>query len=368
MTEIQHAAGQRHSSEEVDPIRLLAFYLPQFHPTPENDEWWGPGFTEWSNVVKARTLFPGHRPRRLPAELGFYDLRLPEVRKMQSDLALANGVSGFVYWHYWFEGRRMLERPFEEVLNSKEPDVPFAIGWANASWTGIWTGQPRKTLIEQRYSKSDHERHANYLINAFSDDRYIKIEGRPLVYLFKPLDIPDPEEAMDIWRTAASRNGFPDLFVVGESSSPDQDAEIRKFCDQSAPLYWGKIFGRTEYLGKFGSPFPHITRMSSLEDGLPCGAPAPQREAPVVLAGWDNTPRRGRKGAVLVGDLERFLETQLQSAYRRARQAESPLIFLKSWNEWAEGNILEPCAQYDRRLLECVSRVSAEQRGIDSSN
>ncbi len=345
--------------EEVAPPKALAFYLPQFHPVAENDEWWGPGFTEWSNVVRAKSRFPGHRPRRLPTELGFYDLRVPETRQAQADLAAQHGVSGFIYWHYWFEGRRMLERPFEEVMRSGSPHFPFALGWANMSWTGVWTGQPRRTLIEQRYSLSDHERHANSLVEAFADPRYLKVDGRPLLYLFKPLDVPEPQRAFELWREVARRSGFPDLFIIGEAAKPTEALPILKFCDQTAPLHWSDVFGHAEHLGKFGSPLPHIARLSTVAKRLPSGGAVPSLEAPVVLAGWDNTPRRSRRGAVLVGDLPSSLRLQLEKACTRAQRTESKLVLLKSWNEWAEGNILEPCGQYGRTLLGVVDSVLA---------
>lgn len=342
------------NQSEIDGLRALAFYLPQFHPVAENDEWWGPGFTEWTNLTRARSLFPGHRPRRLPAELGFYDLRVPETRMLQAKLARDHGVGGFIYWHYWFEGRRMLERPFTEVLASGEPDLPFALGWANMSWTGVWTGSPRRTLIEQSYSFEDHRTHAEALLPAFHDSRYIRIDGRPLLYLFKPLDIPEPERAIEIWRETARSNGFDDLYIIGETSKPSEEGQVLRLCDQSAPIYWREVFGTAEYLGKLGSPLPHLSRLSAVANRLPCTNGNERSEAPVVLTGWDNTPRRGRRGAVLLGDLPKALSVQLGKAVQRARQTESKILLLKSWNEWAEGNILEPCSVYGRELLEVL--------------
>ena len=144
-------AGARTGIALIRQARVIAFYLPQFHPIPENDEWWGPGFTEWRNVAKARPLFRGHYQPRIPADLGFYDLRVPETRWTQAELAKSHGIEGFCYWHYWFAGRRILERPFNEVLQLKEPDFPFSLGWANQTWTGIWHGLNDKILIEQTY-------------------------------------------------------------------------------------------------------------------------------------------------------------------------------------------------------------------------
>jgi len=150
--------------------RLIAFYLPQFHPIPENDNWWGKGFTEWTNVAKARPLFRKHYQPHVPADLGFYDLRLPEVRAAQAVMARSVGIEGFCYWHYWFAGKRLLERPFNEVLKSGEPDFPFCLGWANQTWTGIWHGAPNRILIEQTYpGRADYEKHFHALLEAFHD-------------------------------------------------------------------------------------------------------------------------------------------------------------------------------------------------------
>src|ERR671925_1451295 len=160
--------------------RLIAFYLPQFHPVPENDEWWGSGFTEWANVARARPAFRGHYQPHLPGELGFYDLRLPEVRAAQAELAASHGIEGFCWWHYWFEGRRLLGRPFDDVLASGEPSFPFCLAWANESWSRRWLGEERDILQEQTYSPRDDAQHARWLTRAFADQRYVRVEGRPL--------------------------------------------------------------------------------------------------------------------------------------------------------------------------------------------
>ena len=153
------------------PVRVVAFYLPQFHPIPENDRWWGPGFTEWTNVTRARRLFAGHHQPHLPADLGFYDLRVPEVRELQADLARAYGISGFCYYHYWFNGRRLLNRPFDEVLAAGRPDFPFCLCWANENWTRAWNGSDRDILMPQAHSDEDDRAHIEHLLRAFTDRR-----------------------------------------------------------------------------------------------------------------------------------------------------------------------------------------------------
>src|SRR2546422_3290767 len=192
-------------------MRVVAFYLPQFHPIPENDQVWGKGFTEWSNVVKTRPLFPGHYQPHLPADLGFYDLRLPEVREAQAGLAHAYGVSGFCYYHYWFNGRRLLHRPFDEVLRSGSPNFQFCLCWANENWTRRWDGGDHNVFVAQKHSLEDDERHIDHLISAFSDKRYIKIHGRPLLLVYRTGQLPAPAETAALWRRRVEAAGFPGL-------------------------------------------------------------------------------------------------------------------------------------------------------------
>ena len=199
--------------------RLIAFYLPQFHPIPENDLWWGAGFTEWTNVAKAKPLFQRHYQPRSPADLGYYDLRVPEVRVAQAKLARDAGIEGFCYWHYWFAGKRLLERPFNEVLNSGEPDYPFCLGWANESWSGIWHGAPNRILMEQTYpGTQDYERHFYAVLDAFQDARYIRVRNKPLFVIYRPLEIPKCSAFLEQWQTLASKNGLDGIHFVAHTT------------------------------------------------------------------------------------------------------------------------------------------------------
>jgi len=199
--------------------RFIAFYLPQFYPTPYNDAWWGKGFTEWTNVVKARPRFRGHYQPHLPADLGFYDLRLPETRDAQAELAKQHGIYGFCYYHYWFSGKRILERPLDEVLASGKPDFPFCICWANETWKKTWVGRSTVTLLEQNFSFEDDLIHIRHLIPMFEDRRYIRIEGKPLVLVYRVELLPEPRKTAEIWRNEAIKAGLGDLFLVNVQST-----------------------------------------------------------------------------------------------------------------------------------------------------
>ena len=208
--------------------RLIAFYLPQFHPIPENDKWWGTGFTEWTNVAKARPLFPGHYQPRMPADLGFYNLRLPEVRAAQAKLAREAGIEGFCYWHYWFGGKRLLERPFNEVLISGQPDLPFCLGWANQTWSGIWHGVPSRILMEQTYpGPIDHERHFHAVLPAFHNPRYIRVRNMPVFLIYQPNELPSLPAFIEQWQNLALRNGLQGIHFVAHLSHPSGAWTIR---------------------------------------------------------------------------------------------------------------------------------------------
>ena len=209
-----------HPMLDADPVRLIAFYLPQFHPIPENEQWWGPGFTEWTNVTRARPQFKGHQQPHLPADLGFYDLRLPDTRRAQADLAREYGITGFCYYHYWFTGRRLLERPFNEVLASGEPDLPFCLCWANEHWTRTWDGFERNVLMDQGYSVEDDLMHIRWLCNAFRDPRYIRVEGRPLFLIYRAGNLPNSVRTTSIWREEAIRQSVGEPFLCRVESFP----------------------------------------------------------------------------------------------------------------------------------------------------
>ena len=355
-------------------MKLVAFYLPQFHPIAENDAWWGTGFTEWRNVAAARPRFRGHAQPRLPGELGFYDLRVAETRTAQAELARAHGIDAFCYYHYWFEGRRLLERPFEEVRASRAPDFPFCLCWANESWTRAWSDREGQVLIEQRYSESDDLAHARYLADAFADPRYLRIGHRPVLLVYRAASLPDPRRTSSHIRREALRRGVGDPLLCRVESDPwverrlapaeigfDAAVEFSPDWLDLDPIRGARH--RTTRTGDRIYDYAEVVERSlaRVEPTYPTFR--------CVTPGWDNAPRR-RTGAVI-------LEGSTPAHYRRwlegliSRAAERPegeqLIFVNAWNEWAEGACLEPDAILGRAYLEATRDARTTAGAVDAS-
>ncbi len=375
-----HGAPRASRAAESGRARIIAFYLPQFHPIPENDEWWGTGFTEWTNVARAKPLYPGHVQPRLPSELGYYDLRVAETRAHQAALARQYGVEGFCYWHYWFEGRRILERPFAEVLASGEPDFPFCLGWANQSWTGIWHGAADRVLIRQGYGgEADARRHFEAVLPAFRDPRYLRVDGCPIFMLHQPRDLAEPQTFTRLWREWARAEGLPGVFFLGDGDVGWNTEEYgfdgtiisnpwmvlhyrsRSILDRVV----GRVFkGRDwAWLTKRALGWPNrIPYTDVLRHGL--ARRLGRLEFPSVLPNWDNTPRSGRNGLVISGSSPELFSRHLDQAIAsvESRPADHRLVFLKSWNEWAEGNFVEPDVLHGRAYLEAIQRAQYARR------
>jgi hypothetical protein len=334
--------------------RVIAFYLPQFHPIPENDVWWGPGFTEWTNVTRARPLYRGHVQPHLPADLGFYDLRIPEVRTNQARLASDHGIEAFCYWHYWFAGRRLLERPLEELLATRSPNFPFMLGWANQSWTGVWHGEPDRVLVEQTYpGMGDHERHFRFLLGAFADSRYVLVDGKPAFYIQRPGEIPDVVAMTSVWRRMAERAGLPGLYLIAEARHHVDgfDAIVPVNLPRQFP---GGLIARLRRRLRGGLTVYDYRRVLPR---LVTDAVRPINVHPCLIPNWDNTPRSGRRGIVLAGSTPELFQSLVRTA--NSIVAEKPpdhrLIFVKSWNEWAEGNYLEPDMDHGTKYLAALA-------------
>jgi len=348
-------------------VRPLAFYLPQFHPIAENDDWWGPGFTEWHNVTRGRKLFPGHLQPHVPADLGYYDLRLAETREAQAELARSHGIFGFVYYHYWFHGRRLLDRPFREVLESGSPDFPFCLCWANEDWTRAWDGESGAILVRQEYSPEDDVAHLRALLPAFADPRYVRVDGKPLFLVYKSSLLPDPARATDRWREEAQRSGIGELYLCCvDINRPRVDptpsgfdaavefqpdfADLGQALRRSAAARAIRRLQLTNQAYRRHRIFDYATIVERMTT-----RPAPgYKRFPAVNPSWDNTARRRRQGIVL-----RDATPELYGQWLRAALdgfvpfgPGEDLLFLVAWNEWGEGNHLEPCRRWGHAYLE----------------
>ena len=344
--------------------RLIAFYLPQYYPTPENNEWWGNGFTEWTNVGKAKPLFKGHYQPRVPADLGYYDLRLPEVREQQAMLAKEAGIEGFCYWHYWFSGQRVLDRVFKEVVESGNPDYPFCLCWANHSWyKKTWDpNKPNKLLIEQTYpGLDDYINHFNEMLPAFKDKRYIKIDGKLLFGVFAPKDIPDTELFFDTWNKLAKENGLEGFHFFGYTNNKN-DIELinnKKFNSVVIDHIWSTVRDKSfldrvwikikrEYV-----KIPHLIKYDTYIDNFVSLYKAEDHIHPCILPNFDHSPRSKTKGAILINSTPKKWGELCKKIFKitNKRKPESNLIFIKAWNEWGEGNYLEPDLKYGKEYL-----------------
>ena len=353
--------------------RVIAFYLPQYHPFKENDEWWGKGFTEWTNVGRAKPLFRGHYQPRVPADLGYYDLRMPEVREKQVNLAKEAGIEGFCYWHYWFgNGRRLMESVFDEVLISGKPDFPFCLGWANHSWFAkTWDkdGKKDKLLIEQQYlGIEDFKTHFGYALKAFKDPRYMKDGKRPIFVLFRPLDI--PKEFFSYWNHMAMENGFVDGIAFIGLCITNLD-NYRKILDIGCKYVImdriNEFYGHYTLLSKvrqhfkslllhqpllsfdYGEFTPWLTNKE--ED-------AQMENIPMILCNWDHSPRSGKKALILNNATPKKFSKHVRRVLDAVsnKPIEKRFVFLKSWNEWGEGNYMEPDLKYGKGFIEELSK------------
>lgn len=355
--------------------RVIAMYLPQYHPIPENDRSWGAGFTEWRNVVQAKPLFKGHYQPKLPADLGFYDLRVPETRQAQADMAREAGIEGFMYWHYWLgNGRMLLERPFQEVLASGKPDFPFCLGWANHSWTTkTWTKgsvlSKDSMIMEQLYpGAEDYINHFNYVLPAFKDKRYITVDGKPIFVVFDPLAMPDISGFIDLWHRLAIEAGLKGIHFVGLRSGRKSTVEAvkimgfdavneRNMWDAEAKIAGSRIKRRLQSLFalKLGVKltkfeYRDIVKYINNENCL--------REDvyPTILPGYDRTARSGRQAVIYHNATPEYFREHVRDTleYVKDKANEHKIVFLKSWNEWGEGNYMEPDLKYGHQFLDAL--------------
>lgn len=377
--------------------RVIAFYLPQFHPIPENDKYWGKGFTEWTNVAKAKPLFRGHYQPRIPADLGFYDLRMPEAREAQAELARDAGIEGFCYWHYWLgNGRQLLQRPFQEVLASGKPDYPFCLAWANHDWTTkTWQNNGKQLMIaEQLYpGDEDYINHFNYVLPAFCDHRYMKVDDKPIFLILEPYYFKDLTHFIELWRKLAKENGLAGIHFVGMGNSTTtvkkkKDGSIERVLpnlESSADVYneflswgldginsWGKSRAEMISQGKYRrlirrglqEKFPflptyHLNYPKVMKKEY-YFAPEDRWENvyPTLFPQWDRSPRVGKFDGIYVNSTPENFRKHVEDAVEIVsnKKPEHRILFLRSWNEWGEGNYVEPDLKYGHGYLDAIKQ------------
>lgn len=352
-------------------MKIFAFYLPQFHEIPENNEWWGDGFTEWVNVKNATPLFAGHNQPRAPLDDNYYDLSDTKVMKLQAEMAKKYGIDGFCFYHYWFGGKQLLQKPLLALLDNQDVDIEYCFSWANEPWARTWDGREKDVLMPQNYgNKEDWLVHFSYLVQFFKDNRYIKINGKPVLLIYKSKDIPNFDQMIDFWNALAFEHGFENgIHIVetmgGKQSKPisEKSSAVVEFEPSLSlgrngnKLFW--LLNKFKMIlnkGLYRFKFNLVAEISISRDvkyakkALYLGC----------FVGWDNTPRKGINGVVFddatPSSFERYLSRQIN------KTSEDSMIFINAWNEWAEGAYLEPDKKQGYAYLEAVKRAKNNTR------
>jgi hypothetical protein len=357
-------------------MEVIAYYLPQYYPFEENNRWWGEGFTEWTNVGKAKPLYRGHYQPKVPADLGYYDLRLNEVREKQVKLAIEAGVTGFCYWHYWFGNKKqLLDMPFDQVLKSKNPDFPFCLGWANESWKAkVWNSSGHskddKILIEQTYpGNKDFEEHFKSLLPAFNDKRYMRIDDKPIFVIYKPLWLPDTKEFIKIWNKLAIENNFKNgIYFIGYSVDSSEINSIlslgfdavnivrtgeHRFNKKVIKSIFFKLL-KYKFLNK-----PLVLKYSDISKYFVQKDEIAENVFPTIIPNWDHTPRSSNKGVVFHDSNPENFKKHLEDVFKVVinKKPSNQIVFLKSWNEWGEGNYMEPDLKFGKKYINTLKTV-----------
>ncbi len=351
--------------------KLIAFYLPQFHPIPENDLWWGKGFTEWTNVTKASPLFSGHYQPHLPSDFGFYDLRLREVRHEQIALAKQFGIDGFCYHYYWFSGKRLLEHPVEDMLADAKSDMPFCLCWANENWTRRWDAAEHEVLIAQNYLPSDHLDFIRSLIPFFEDKRYIHLNGAPFLIVYRPQHIPDPRRAVEIWREYCMKTGIGEIHLCAALTHGNFDYEQFDFDSgvEFPPHNLQGISGSNEYIAFYEQFEGYTIKYDEVAQLYLERKYEWENVFRGVFPSWDNTARVGPRGLVILNGTPENYEYWLAESIRKTKKdfpGEGRFVFVNAWNEWAEGCHLEPDHKYGRQFLDATLRARTGESKLQS--
>jgi lipopolysaccharide biosynthesis protein len=356
-----------------NPVRVIAYYLPQFHSIPENDLWWGKGFTEWTNVTKSFPRFRGHYQPHLPGELGFYDLRNPEVLYRQAELARRYGLYGFCIHHYWFNGKTLLHAPLRNLLENLDIDIGFCLNWANENWNRSWDGVDKEILIAQKHSPEDDLALAASLERALADPRYIRVDGRPLLMVYRPDKLPDMRATADRCRNHFERAGYGNPFLVMPEVYGNIDpTEFGMDASAGFPPHNGG-FNAPHHIRAYLAKLEHPTEsagvrsydammrraLSNLRNTL-SNPPSKFPFFPGVCPSWDNSPRRQSGGHVFFGSTPQKYEKWLKAACEFTMQRytlDQRIVFVNAWNEWAEGAHLEPDRHYGYAYLAATGRA-----------
>jgi lipopolysaccharide biosynthesis protein len=359
-------------------IKPIALYLPQYHTFKENDEWWGKGFTEWTNVKKATPIFEGHYQPHIPLGGNYYDLSLNSVLEEQAELAKKYGIYGFCFYHYWFNGKLLMEKPLQNLLESKTPDFPYCLCWANENWTRTWDGQAKKVLMKQDYSLEDDLKHIQYLLPFFKDERYIKIDNKPVFLMYRTELHPNIEEAAALWRAEAKKAGFEDLFLIrmenfkkdlnphehgfdaGMEFAPDTAYRGKKIAKENMPSYlFNKVLHRTG-IKKHAQYENGIFSYEKMAENMMQKPEFDYQYFRTITPSWDNSARRKENAAIYVGSTPHLFENwaRKMKTHTLAHQPEDQqFLFINAWNEWGEGCHLEPDEKWGYGYLEALQKA-----------
>lgn len=368
-------------------MRIIAFYLPQFHSFEENDRWWGKGFTEWTNMKSARPLFEGHYQPRIPLNNNYYNLLDNSVMKWQSELAKKYGIYGFCYYHYWFDGKLLMEKPMENMLKNANIKLPFCISWANEDWTQAWVDKSHKVLITQTYgTEKDWKNHYEYLYQFFIDDRYMKEDGKPIFIIYRPELIKDLRKMLELWNSLAIQDGFKGICYIYQFKNfnhlKSKDGDLFQYGIEYQPVFSRKDYKKT--LGFVNQYFTNLVasvfKRPTKKENIICydydkewnhilnTIPRDNKMIPGAFVDWDNTPRHKNRGSVYLNVTPEKFEKYLSAQIKRTREVyHKDMLFLFAWNEWGEGGYLEPDNKYQYRMLEAVKNA-LEKNNEDNDN
>jgi lipopolysaccharide biosynthesis protein len=349
-------------NEMTADVGLIAFYLPQFHTIPENDAWWGKGFTEWTNVTKAKPLFQGHYQPHLPTDMGFYDLRVRSTRREQINLAKEYGIDGFCYHYYWFSGTRLLNQPLDDMLADPESDMPFCLCWANENWTRKWDGAEREVLIAQRYLPEDALEFIKSVAPFLSDPRYIRMSGAPFLIVYCPQRLPEPHKTIAVWREYCRSAGFGEIHLCAALIYGNEDyAQYGFDSGVEFPPHNNSACKNVAAALPFDDAFSgNVIEFSAIAQTYIGRMYHNANVFKAVFPSWDNSARTGSRAVIVVGGTPENYEYWLAEVIRRTRQDfpnENRFVFINAWNEWAEGCHLEPDREHQRGFLEATRRA-----------